>query len=128
MDEREFDFINMIPFIDIMLVLLAIILTTSTFVAAGAIRVDLPKVAGKHESATKVYVVEIACTGDIFYQGAAVDVAGLGRAIGTLPRDTAFLIKADRNLKLQSFVEVLDLVKTAGFTRVSVQTQWKGRR
>jgi len=127
MDEREFDYINMIPFIDIMLVLLAIILTTSTFVAAGAIRVDLPKVAGKHEAATKNHIVEITGAGDMYYQGAAVDLYGFGRAIGKLPRDTAFLIKADRNLKLQSFVEVLDLLKTAGFARVSVQTQWKGR-
>lgn len=127
MDEKEFDYINMIPFIDIMLVLLAIVLTTSTFFASGAIRVDLPKVAGKHESATKVHVIEIAGSGDLYYQGADVDLAGLGSAIGKLPRDTAFLIKADRNLRLQIFIEVLDLVKSAGFTRVSVQTQWKGK-
>ena len=33
MDEKEFDVINVIPFIDIMLVLLTIVLTTSTFIA-----------------------------------------------------------------------------------------------
>jgi len=33
MEEKEFDYINMIPFIDVMLVLLTIVLMTSTFVA-----------------------------------------------------------------------------------------------
>ena len=41
MKEKEFDYINVIPFIDIMLVLLTIILTTSTFIAQGAVPVEL---------------------------------------------------------------------------------------
>jgi Biopolymer transport protein len=48
MEEKEFDYINMIPFIDVMLVLLTIVLTTSTFVATGVIPVELPRVTGKH--------------------------------------------------------------------------------
>lgn len=39
---KRFDQINMIPFIDIMLVLLAIVLTTATFVSQGLIEVNLP--------------------------------------------------------------------------------------
>ena len=37
--------INVVPLIDVMLVLLAIVLTISTFVASGAIKLDLPKAA-----------------------------------------------------------------------------------
>ena len=40
---KRFDQINMIPFIDIMLVLLAIVLTTASFISQGLIPVDLPK-------------------------------------------------------------------------------------
>ena len=39
---KRFDQINVIPFIDVMLVLLAIVLTTATFVAQGTIPVNLP--------------------------------------------------------------------------------------
>ena len=39
---KRFDQINMIPFIDVMLVLLAIVLTTATFVSKGLIDVDIP--------------------------------------------------------------------------------------
>ena len=39
---KKFDQINVIPFIDIMLVLLAILLMTATFIAQGKIDVNLP--------------------------------------------------------------------------------------
>ena len=45
MDEKGFESINVIPFVDVMLVLLTIVLTTSTFIAVGAIPVELPKAA-----------------------------------------------------------------------------------
>ena len=35
MEEKEFSYINMVPFIDVMLVLLVIVLMTGTFVATG---------------------------------------------------------------------------------------------
>ena len=43
MDEKAFDYLNVIPLVDVMLVLLTIVLTTSTFIAAGSIQVELPK-------------------------------------------------------------------------------------
>ena len=55
MDEKEFDYINVIPFIDIMLVLLTIVLTTSTFIARGAIQIELPK-ASKNQVDTNQVV------------------------------------------------------------------------
>ena len=42
MDEKGFESINVIPLVDVMLVLLTIVLTTSTFIAMGAIPVQLP--------------------------------------------------------------------------------------
>ena len=40
--ERELDQINVIPLVDVMLVLLVIVLTTATFITTGQIPVDLP--------------------------------------------------------------------------------------
>ncbi|OPY80305.1 MAG: Biopolymer transport protein ExbD [Syntrophorhabdus sp. PtaU1.Bin058] len=123
MEEKEFDYINMIPFIDVMLVLLTIVLMTSTFVASGIIPVELPKVVGRHEKAMKTGVIEIDRAGAIYYQGESVDLASLKDRLSHVPTDTPFLIRADRNIPLQNFVEVLDMVKTMGFRRVSLQTE-----
>ena len=40
---KKFDEINIIPFIDIMLVLLAIVLVTASFISQGKIQVNVPK-------------------------------------------------------------------------------------
>jgi biopolymer transport protein ExbD len=123
MEEKEFSYINMVPFIDVMLVLLTIVLMTSTFVASGLIPVELPKVAGKYENALRTKIIEIDKAGSIYYQGTHVDLSGLRGELGEMPKDTPFLIRADRSLPLQNFVEVLDVVKTMGFKRVSLQTE-----
>jgi biopolymer transport protein ExbD len=123
MEEKEFDYINMIPFIDVMLVLLTIVLMTSTFVASGIIPVELPRVMGKHEKAMKTYLVEIDRGGRIFHQGKEADITTLKAQIAALPRETPFLIRADRNIGLQVFVEVLDAIKAQGFKKVTLQTE-----
>lgn len=127
MEEKEFSYINMVPFIDVMLVLLTIVLMTSTFVVSGIIPVELPKVAGKYENAIRTGVIEIDRGGSLFYQGKPVDLPGLTRELTNMPKETPFLIRADRNLPLQTFIEVLDTVKTMGFKKVSLQTEEKGR-
>ena len=124
MDEKEFDYINMIPFIDVMLVLLTIVLMTSTFAVTGILPVELPRVAGKHEAATVTQVVVIDRQGAIFYQGKTITLHDLKARVTAIPKDTPFLIRADKDIHLQGFVEVLDLIKTTGFRKVSLQTEW----
>jgi biopolymer transport protein ExbD len=127
MEEKEFDSINMVPFIDVMLVLLAIVLMTSTFVASGIIPVELPRVAGRYEKAMKTHLVEIDRGGTVYYEGASTDLEGLKNKIHVMPKESPFLIRADRSIPLQSFVEVLDVIKRLGFKRVSLQTEERER-
>jgi biopolymer transport protein ExbD len=123
MEEKEFDYINMIPFIDVMLVLLTIVLMTSTFVAGGIIPVELPKVVAEHEKTMKSNIVEIDNTGVIYYQGKQVTLPDLRQKVVSIPRDASFLIRADKNIPLQNFVEVIDVIKTLGFKKISLQTE-----
>ncbi len=125
MEEKEFDYINVIPFVDIMLVLLTIVLTTSTFIATGGIPVNLPKASKNQEQALKVRTIEIDSQGSIFFNGKPVTLQNLLAAVKPLDRSTPFLIRADRDLALQNFVDVLDTVKNAGFQKVSLQTELK---
>ena len=125
MEEKEFDYINVIPFVDIMLVLLTIVLTTSTFIATGGIPVNLPKASKNLDQTMKVRTIEIDRQGSIFFNGRPVTLQSLLAAIRPLDRSTPFLIRADRDLALQGFVDVLDTVKNAGFRQVSLQTEMK---
>lgn len=125
MDDKQFDSINVIPFIDIMLVLLTIVLTTSTFIAQGTISVDLPKASASHASTKRGLLIDIGQHGAIVLDSEAVTLAALKERLGSHERETTVLIRADRQIALQVFVEVLDTVKSLGFTKVSLQTEKK---
>jgi len=51
--QKRFDQINVIPFIDIMLVLLVMVLTTATFIKQGVIPVELPHAKGSQKEELK---------------------------------------------------------------------------
>jgi len=123
MDEKEFDYINVIPLVDVMLVLLTIVLTTSTFIATGVIPVQLPRASRSNEVATRTLTIEINKSGSIFLNAGQVRIEDLATQIGTLDRGIPMLIRADREVGLQAFVDVLDVVKHLGFQKVSLQTE-----
>jgi biopolymer transport protein ExbD len=125
MGEKEFDHLNVIPLVDVMLVLLTIVLTTSTFIAKGVIPVDLPRAAHSKAESLKSITIEIDPRGTVLFNAAAVTLPVLKEQLNPVVRTTPILIRADRGIVLQGFIDVLDLVKGSGFTRVSIQTEGK---
>jgi len=123
MEEKEFDYINMIPLIDVMLVLLTIVLMTSTFIMGGMIRVELPRVSAEQEAVVRSRSVDIDKGGRVYYDGRWVNLETLKEQLRSVSKDVPFLIRADKRVPLQYFVEVLSAVKGLGFKRVSVQTE-----
>ena len=127
MDEREFDQLNVIPLVDIMLVLLAIVLTTSTFIAKGLIPVDLPRARQAGEENLRSLTLDLDPSGTVYLDGRALDLGHVALRLEALARTTPVLIRADRDARLQMFVDVLDLLKGMGFKRISLQTQAGGK-
>ncbi|HUJ16910.1 MAG TPA: biopolymer transporter ExbD [Nitrospirota bacterium] len=123
MNEKEFDYINVIPLVDVMLVLLTIVLTTSTFIATGAVRVELPQASKSPAEILKTQTIEIDVSGNIYLNSRLTALDELKISLQTTPRETPLLIRADKNIRLQAFVDVLDVVKNLAFKRVSLQTQ-----
>ena len=74
--------------------------------------------ADKHQDKT----IEVKAAGDIFLDGQAVTKETLEDRIGQLPKETSFLIRADRNLAFQGFVDVVNVLKRLNFNRVAIQT------
>ena len=123
MNEKEFDYINVIPLVDVMLVLLTIVLTTSTFIATGAVRVELPQASKSPAEVLKTQTIEIDVSGNLYLNSRLVSLDDLKHSLQPTPKETPLLIRADRNIRLQVFVDVLDIVKNLAFKRVSLQTQ-----
>jgi biopolymer transport protein ExbD len=123
MDEKPFETMNVIPFVDIMLVLLTIVLTTSSFIASGRIPVNLPQASKSMTQADKAVTIELNAAGDMYFNGTPVTPESLKPLLTPMGRDTAFVIRADKDITLQRFIDVADLLKQLHFTKVAVQTK-----
>lgn len=122
MDDKQFESINVVPLVDIMLVLLTIVLTTATFISSGRIPIALPQVSKADVEKRKDTIIEIAASGDIYFDGAVVSKEELERSLSVLPQPT-ILLRADRNIRFQSFVDVADVLKKLKISKVAVQTE-----
>ena len=127
---RTINEINMVPFIDVMLVLLIIFMVTAPLITPSVI--DLPSVGkankqpdqkieiviGKDE-ALQMKLDEKATSLSLKEIAAAVTRAQSGKAPGT----TAVVISADRSVKYESVVKVMDTLQRAGVQRVGLSVQ-----
>jgi len=115
---------NVIPFIDIMLVLLAVVLTTATFVAQGRIPVALPD-AGSAEPLTALETVEITVTEDgrLFVADHERTAGELAEHLGGLDARTPLLLRVDEGAEFRHFVLVIDLMKAQQLNNVSIVTR-----
>jgi biopolymer transport protein ExbD len=124
MDEKEFDYLNVIPLVDVMLVLLTIVLTTSTFIATGGIKVELPKAAASQDvTAQPPLSIAITKEGTIWVETTETPLAELESALATVNRSTPITVRADKDIALQLFVDVYEAIKRFGFTTLSLQTE-----
>ncbi len=123
MDEKEFDQLNIIPLVDIVLVILTIVLTTSTFIAKGLIPVDLPRASRSHAEALQKLTIELDKNGNTFLNGLPIARLALAQRLEAMPRTVPVLIRSDREIRLQGFIDLLDLLKGMEFSQVSGQTE-----
>jgi biopolymer transport protein ExbD len=122
MDERPFETLNVIPFVDIMLVLLTMVLTTANFIATGRIPISLPQASRSQVEKHHDKIIELTAAGDIYFDGKQVKMEEIESLLGALAPDTSFLIRADRLISFQTFIDVADVLKRLNFTKVAVQT------
>jgi len=121
---KRFDTINVVPFIDIMLVLLTIVLTTATFIATGKIKVSLPKAEAAQVSEPKQErVITIKKQGTLFWGDEKISLETLKKRLdGQNPKDL-IVLKTDKNAKFEHFVAVIDLLKMRKLHNIAIATE-----
>jgi len=121
--DRDLDQINVIPLVDVMLVLLVIVLTTATFISTGQIPVDLAKARHATAALEKPVVITLRPDGGVYVNQQAVAMEALDTALAGYARETPIIVRADRATALERFVTLVDSVKGAGFTQVSLEVE-----
>lgn len=120
---KRMDTINVIPFIDIMLVLLAIVLTTATFLAEGRLDIRLPEAQGAAEANAHPRVeIGIDESGGLFLDAKPVGMEALGQRLDALAPQTPITLRVDARSRFEHFVGVVDLLEARSLQRLTILT------
>ena len=126
-DEPE---INLIPLIDVLLVIIIFLMLTTTYARFSGLEINLPT-ADAEQKAERPNEIDIAvtATGQVLVNKtplAAADVRSISdalrRAAGDRP-DPLIVINADAKATHQSVVDVMQAAQTAGYPHISFATQ-----
>lgn len=125
-DEPE---INLVPLIDVILVLIIFFVVTTTFDARSVLKLQLPKADGTPTEATsKALSVLVNADGRYFVQdreALRTDLESLKRTIVEVAGDDRkrpVLLRADARTPHQAVVTALDALGQLGFRQISIAT------
>jgi len=115
---------NVIPFIDIMLVLLVMVLTTATFIRQGIIPVDLPDAkSSDKKSDNKEVTIYVTKKGEIFLDKEKVDLSVLATRLEKISKKDTVVLRSDKESKFQDFVHVMDILKKLNHESLYIVTK-----
>ena len=121
--------INVVPYIDVMLVLLVIFMVTAPLLQTG-VEVDLPEAAAKpiqnEEELPTALVVVVDRKGDFYVEGGArIDADQLAETVAARlrqnPKTTAY-VRGDRHVEYQRVIEAMVIMQQAGVDKVGLIT------
>jgi biopolymer transport protein TolR len=128
---RTINEINMVPFIDVMLVLLIIFMVTAPLIAPSVI--DLPSVGKASKQADEVVQIIIGKDENLELKVLPAGIESARSAINTVASQVkklqagkpgmAVVISADKGVKYETVVTVMDQLKRAGIERVGLSVQ-----
>jgi biopolymer transport protein TolR len=129
---RTINEINMVPFIDVMLVLLIIFMVSAPLITTGV--VDLPSVGQAKRQPDKVIEVvvgtdeslKLRVDGKDAARTSLRELAGRVTALQNGSANTPVIIAADRNVKYEQVVKVMDTLQKAGVQRVGLAVKATG--
>ena len=133
---RTINEINMVPFIDVMLVLLIIFMVTAPLIAPSMI--ELPSVGKAAKQPDQIIQIIIgkneALELKVKEKSSAVNLKSLVESVkaaqqindpkaGKEPVNSAVVISADKSVKYEAVVKVMDTLQRAGIARVGLSVQ-----
>jgi biopolymer transport protein TolR len=125
---RTINEINMVPFIDVMLVLLIIFMVTAPLISPSMI--DLPSVGKAAKQPDQVVQIVISKNESLEFKVkdktssvSLKDVADVVKEAQAGAQNPAVVISADKNVKYETVVKVMDTLQRAGVARVGLSVQ-----
>lgn len=129
-DDEPMAEMNLIPLIDIALTLLIIMMVTTAFIKHPGVSLKLPETTTREGApeTNKDLTIFVTADGSLFVDGSKrtpPDVQARLRSIAIRDKEARVLVKGDRDVAYARIMDVMDLVRQAGLTRVVLPTDPK---
>lgn len=118
--------IDLIPLIDVVLLLLIFFILSSRFIFQSVVAVDLPEAITSDIETQANHTVILAGSGLIFFDGRKVTEEGLNFGLELAlkrGRDPLVIIRADGEVPYRQVMRIMGLVKEAGIKRLALATE-----
>ncbi len=124
-DDEPITSINIIPLVDIVLVVLIIFMVTASYIVTPAIEVELPKATTGEPKANTLLSLVLTREGDLFLNNKKIDDAALRAYIRSNREghDLEAIIAADASVSHGRVVALIDLVKSEGVRKFALNTE-----
>lgn len=121
-DDQPIASINVVPLVDIILVVLIIFMVTAPLVLKPSIDINLPKASSGEATPQTSLNIALGTDGTLTLNGAPATLETITAAASQLAiekPDTAAILAADKSVTLERLTEIIDIVKTAGIKKVA---------
>ena len=119
--------VDVIPLIDVLMVLILFFLTSMQFQEVRALNVKLPKIdtAGSNKI-TNQLIVSVSKEGEYYLNGNKDGLEAIGKVMKTtseLPKKPSVLVVADENVPLMYVTSIVDLCRSSGLNDFRLQSR-----
>ena len=112
---------NIIPFVDIMLVLLTIVLTISVFVSQQKMRIEIPSATQTQPSNTKMtHEIIVNADNTLSFASKICTLEAVESELIALPSEDTIILRADKQSDFGLFIAIVDLLKKHHHTNVDI--------
>jgi biopolymer transport protein ExbD len=128
LDNEAIAEINVVPLVDIILVVLIIFMVTAPMFIKPTINVNLPKAASGDQTAPSKLNIALTADGRVNLNGAFVDDEAVRQnALDEVAKnpEVQAIISADKDTPHGKVVGILDIVKTAGVKKFAISIEKK---
>ncbi len=121
---KKFDQINVIPMIDILLVLLVMVITTATFIKQGILPIELPDASSSEKKEDKKeFDIYITKEGKYHLDKKEISLAELEDRLREIGKEQTVVLRSDKEANFQHFVSVMDILKKLEHKQLYIVTK-----
>lgn len=117
---KKNDGMNVIPFIDVLLVLLAIVFVISNFIALGKIEINLPQASNVKQIEEIKHNIVVSEDRKFYINDEEISKEELKSKIGYFTAEDIVTITSDKLSLYEDFIYVIDLLKEYNIDKVSM--------